>query len=400
MRTPWDPIVEMQAANRALKSQMMRDLELMSRRQLLRRGGTLVAGASAASLLFKAGIPLHASAQAAEMPEYDGIPENLKGSGEVRVQSWGGAFQDAQREAYFQPFQELSGITVIESEGPDISKIKAMVDTGNVEQDVVQTGRNDILLLEKEGDYWEPIDYSIFDVENIPEHHRYKYSVDMLPYATVIGYRNDAFPEGPQGQADFWNQDNFPGQRTTAAATGGVSPYLSFAMIADGVPKDEAYPIDLDRAFEKFSELKPHVPTFWEAGAQPAQMLSDNEVVMAHSWNGRMHAIIQEGAPVTVQWNEAELATDVWAIPKGAANAENAQKFAAFITLPVSQARLSYLIPYGFVNVKAVDYMTPELLENLPTAPTYMEKMFIRDIAWWVENNDAVIERWNEWILE
>jgi putative spermidine/putrescine transport system substrate-binding protein len=140
MRNPWDPIVEMQAMSRARRREMLRDLELMSRRQLLRRGGKLVAGASAASILFKAGIPLHASAQdeAPPLPEYDGIPENLKGSGEVRVQSWGGAFQDAQREAYFKPFQELSGITVIESEGPDPSKIKAMVDTGNVEQDVVQ----------------------------------------------------------------------------------------------------------------------------------------------------------------------------------------------------------------------------------------------------------------------
>ena len=142
------------------------------------------------------------------------------------------------------------------------------------------------------------------------------------------------------------------------------------------------------------------MPKFWEAGAQPAQMLTDNEAVMAHSWNGRMHAIMQEGAPVTVQWNEAELATDVWAIPKGAANAENAQKFAAFITLPVSQARLSYLIPYGSVNNASVELMTPEQLENLPTAPAYLEKMFIRNIDWWVENRDAVLERWNEWILE
>jgi putative spermidine/putrescine transport system substrate-binding protein len=401
MRHPWNPIAEMQAADRALKRTMLHDLELMSRRQLLRRGGRLVAGASAASILFKAGIPLHSNAQEAPpLPEYDGIPENLKGTGEVRVQSWGGAFQDAQREAYFQPFQELSGITVIESEGPDISKIKAMVDTGNVEQDVIQTGRNDIILLEKQGDYWIPIDYSLFDVDNIDEVHRYEYSIDMLPYATVIGYRNDAFPEGPQGQADFWDQEAFPGPRTTAAGTGGVSPYLGFGLIADGVAKDDVYPIDLDRAFAMFSELKPHVPKFWEAGAQPAQMLTDNEVVMAHSWNGRMHAIIQEGAPVTVQWNEAELATDVWAIPKGAANAENAQKFAAFITLPVSQARLSYLIPYGSVNRASVELMTPEQLESLPTAPAYMEKMFIRSIDWWVENNDAVNERWNEWILE
>jgi putative spermidine/putrescine transport system substrate-binding protein len=379
---------------------MNRDLDQLSRRELLRRGGRLAAGASAAGILLNAGFPLYAAGQADAMPEYGEIPENLKGSGEVRVQSWGGTFQDAQREAYFRPFQELCGITVIESESPDISKIKAMVDTGNVEQDVVQQDRSDILILEAEGDYWEEIDYSLFDVENIPEHHRYKYSIDMLPYATVIGYRTDVFPEGPQGQADFWDQENFPGARTTSAATGSVTPYLAFGLIADGVPKDEAYPIDLDHAFEMFSQLKPHVPSFWEAGAQPAQMLTDNEVVMAHSWNGRMHAIIQDGAPVAVQWNEAELATDVWAIPKGAGNAENAQKFAAFITLPISQARLSYLIPYGFVNSKAVDYMTPELLENLPTAPAYLEKMFIRDIPWWVENREAVLERWNEWILE
>jgi putative spermidine/putrescine transport system substrate-binding protein len=386
-----------------MKRQMMRDLEVMSRRQLLLRGGRLGAGASAAAILAKAGIPFHALAQdepSMPMPEFEEIPENLKGSGEVRVQSWGGAFQDAQREAYFIPFQELSGITVIESEGPDSSKVKAMVDTGNVEQDIVQMDRSDIIRLEQQGDYWEEIDYSLFDVDNIAEGRRYKYSVDMLPYATVIGYRNDVFPEGPAGQADFWNVEAFPGARTTAAGTGGVSPYLAFGLIADGVPKDEVYPIDIERGFEAFSRIRADVPKFWETGAQPAQMLTDNEVVMAHSWNGRTHAIMEEGAPVSVQWNEAELATDVWAIPKGAANAENAQKFAAFITLPVSQARLSYLIPYGSVNSESAALIAPEILENLPTAPSYLEKMFIRDVAWWVENGDAVSARWNEWILE
>jgi len=406
MRKSWDPIAEMQAANRALKRQMLCDLEQMSRRQLLLRGGRLAAGASAATMLFKAGIPLHASAQDATpaplmaLPEYEEMPENLKGSGEVRVQSWGGAFQDAQREAYFIPFQELSGITVIESEGPDPSKVKAMVDTGNVEQDVVQMDRSDIILLEKQGDYWEEIDYAIFDVDNIDEGRRYTYSVDMLPYATVIGYRTDVFPEGPAGQADFWNLEAFPGARTTTAGTGGVTPFLEAALIADGVPIDELYPIDIERAYEVLGRIKADVPKFWEAGAQPAQMLTDNEVVMAHSWNGRMHAIMQEGAPVLVQWNEAQLATDVWAIPKGAANAENAQKFAAFITLPESQARLSYLIPYGSVNNASAALMSAEQLESLPTAPAYLDKMTIRNIEWWVENRDAVTSRWNEWILE
>jgi putative spermidine/putrescine transport system substrate-binding protein len=405
MRKPWDPVAEMQAANRALKRTMQRDLEMMSRRQLLRHGGKLVAGASAASILFKAGIPLHASAQmstptAADLPQYDGIPENLKGSGEVRVQSWGGAFQDAQREAYFKPFEELSGIKVVESEGPDPSKVKAMVDTGNVEQDIVQMDRAEIILLENQGDYWEPIDYSIFDTDNIDEIHRYKYSVDMLPYSTVIGWRTDVFEEGPQGQADFWNQETFPGPRSTAGGTGGVTPYLEFGFIANGTPMDQIYPMDIDQAYEYFSQIKPNVVKFWEAGAQPAQMLTDKEAVMVHSWNGRMHDVQSQGAPVKVQWNEAELATDVWGIPKGAANAENAQKFAAFITLPVSQARLSYLIPYGSVNKASAALMSPEQLENLPTSPDYLKIQFIRNIDWWVENRDAVVERWNEWILE
>jgi putative spermidine/putrescine transport system substrate-binding protein len=275
-----------------------------------------------------------------------------------------------------------------------------MVDTGNVEQDIVEVGRSEVILLEKEGDYWVPIDYSIFDTANIPEEYRYKYSVDMLPFGTVIGYRNDVFSEGPQGQADFWNVDTFPGSRTTEGGSGGVRPFLEAALIADGVPKDEVYPLDIERAYASLEKLRPNIVKFWDAGAQPAQMLSDNEVVMAHSWNGRMRAIQQEGVPVTVQWNEAMLATDVWAIPKGAANAENAQKFGAFITLPVSQARLSYLIPYGSVNTASAALMTPEQLENLPTAPAYLEKMFTEDVQWWVDNRDAVISRWDEWILE
>ena len=44
--------------------------------------------------------------------------------------------------------------------------------------------------------------------------------------------------------------------------------------------------------------------------------------------------------------------------------------------------------------------MTPEQLESLPTSPAYLDNMTIRDIAWWVDNRDAVTSRWNEWILE
>ena len=392
---------------RAMRRSMLRDLDQMSRRELLKQGGRLTAAAGAASALFAAGIPLggrvsaqDGTATPVELPEITEIPEALKGSGEVVVVSYGGAFQEAQREAYFKPFEELSGITVIEAEGPDIAKIKAMVDTGNIEWDVAELDRSNVINLENDGDYWEEIDYSLFDTDNIDESRRYTYSVDMLPYATVIAYRTDVFDAAPQGQADFWDTEQFAGSRSTEAGSGGLVPFLEGATIADGVAMDEVYPIDIERAFASLSNIRESVVKFWEAGAQPAQLLTDNEAVMVHAWNGRIAAIQELGAPAGITWNEGMLATDVWAIPKGAPNAENAQKFAAFITLPAAQARLSMLIPYGFVNNQSAELIPADRLEQLPTAPGIKDMLFDRNVEWWVENRDAVLERWNEWILE
>src|SRR5690348_15532791 len=51
----FDPI---QKALGSRRQAMLRDLEAMSRRELLRRGGRLAAGVSAASLLLRAGFPI------------------------------------------------------------------------------------------------------------------------------------------------------------------------------------------------------------------------------------------------------------------------------------------------------------------------------------------------------
>jgi len=399
-----DMLISLRKSEAIRRRAMLRDLDAITRREFVRRGGRAAAVAGAAAALFAAGIPLRASAQetpaAVTLPEIPEVPESLKGSGEVVVCSWGGALQAAQREAYFKPFEEMCGVKVIEAEGPDPAKVKAMVDTGNVEWDVAEWDRSTVMQLETEGDYWEEIDYSLFDTANIDEFRRYKFSVDMLPYATVIGYRTDVFSEAPQGQADFWDLEKFAGPRSTEAGAGGVVPFLEGATIAAGVAPAEVYPIDIERAFEKLSEIREEVVKFWETGAQPAQLLTDNEAVMAHAWNGRLFDIQQAGAPVEIQWNEGMLATDVWAITKGAPNLENAQKFAAFTTLAAPQARVVSLIPYGFVNNAAAELVAAERLASLPTSPDIISKLFERNSEWWTENREAVLERWNEWILE
>jgi putative spermidine/putrescine transport system substrate-binding protein len=372
-----------------------------TRRHFLRLSARLGLSAAAAAAIYRTLGPSLAWADTPALPDITSIPDKLKGSGVVRVCSYGGAFQDAQRKAYFEPFERLSGIKVVESQGPDPVKVKAMVDTKNIEYDIGQFDRASVINLQKKGDYWEEIDYSLVDTPNIDEHFRYKYSLDMLPYGQTYAYRTDVFGSAkPASWVDFWDTKKFPGARTMPAGSGGLTPFLEAAVLASGVPMDKIYPIDIDKAYESLGKIKSAVVKWWEAGAIPAQMLNDKEAVLAVEWNGRVAPIQAAGAPVEVGWRQGALRTDAWAVTKGSPNRENAMKFIAFITLPVPQARLSMLIPYGFVNNAAAESMPPERLRTLPTAPDIKKDMFVYNSGWWADNRDKVLEKWPSWLLQ
>ncbi|MFQ5939918.1 MAG: extracellular solute-binding protein, partial [Alphaproteobacteria bacterium] len=79
--------------------------------------------------------------------------------------SFGGGYQDAQREAIIKPFTEETGITVNEaSYGGETGKIRAMVISGNVEWDIVDVEGGAANLLCEEGlaevfpdEFWEEV---------------------------------------------------------------------------------------------------------------------------------------------------------------------------------------------------------------------------------------------------
>ena len=116
--------------------------------------------------------------------------------------------------------------------------------------------------------------------------------MSQIVYSVAIGWREKAFPgKVPPGWAAFWDTKNFPGQRSLRKHPIYA---LEMALIADGVPMDKLYPIDVDRAFKKLEELKPHVLVWWSSGAQSAQVLKDGEVDMVAAWNGRIQALETE----------------------------------------------------------------------------------------------------------
>ena len=339
-----------------------------------------------------------ALAQAA-WPEVTSLPDALKGTGEVRIATFGGTMQETQQKAYFEPFEKLSGIKVRAFPGSDPTKVKAMVETGNVEWDMAQLSRGSIMNLQKTGDYFEKIDYDLVD-SGVDKAYRFEYGLEMLVWAQVLGYRTDAFKGAvPKGWADFWDTKKFPGDRAMVGTSAGGWPEMEFALMAAGVPPDKVYPIDIDKAFASYDKIKKDVVKWWDTGAVPIQLLTDREVVMTTVWNGRMAALQAAGVPGAVSWSQGLLKRDAWGIPKGAKNRVNAMKFAAYSTMAIPQARVALGIPYGSVNSESNEYIPPARLEILPSAPAIKSQLVNYDYDWWIANREAVVNRFNKWLL-
>ncbi|EHD22372.1 MULTISPECIES: ABC transporter substrate-binding protein [Brenneria] len=324
-----------------------------------------------------------------------------KGSREVIVRGLGGAYQEAMETAIYKPFTATTGIQVkiIPSTA---SQILAMVKAGRVSIDVLDLGDIIQFNLDKAGAL-APIDYSAMKFCNpddiLPEL-RHPNMIGNLLFATVIAYNTDVFSAGshPKSWAEFWDVKRFPGPRTLADMRSG-SVELEFALLADGVDKSQLYPMDIDRAFASLNKIKPNVSKWWDTGAVSAQLLERKDAVLGALWNGRAQALIDQGAPLAIEWNQAKQQVQYWSVVKGAPNPENAQLLIDFALQPEVQAKLTQYIAYGPTNKKAFDFVRPEDRAKLPSNPAYFANTFVQDAQWWSDNLERVGRVWQPWIL-
>jgi len=310
----------------------------------------------------------------------------------------GGSMTKAMRAAFYDEFEKRYGIRVVTTSPVDLGKLKAMVESGNVEWSVTEIGPEDAMRAQKLG-LLEPLDRKIIDLSDYPKHlHDRKYIMPKGVYSTVLGYRTDAFPKGkgPSSWADFWDVTKFPGPRTLR---NNPIDNLEFALMADGVVPDKLYPLDVERAFKKLDQIKPHISVWWKTGAQSAQLLVDKEAIMGSAWNGRYYNAIKNGAPLQIEWNQGMVKESAFVIPKGAKNIYWAQKMLALITEPKPQGIYANIITYPGLNLKSMAYVKPELQTFMPTHPDNLSKQAWTNAQWWLENGKAMQERWSTWIL-
>jgi len=321
---------------------------------------------------------------------------------QIRFCSWGGSIQKLQREHVIDPFTKATGIEVLDESLPLASRIKAMVDNGNLEFDVVQTDLLTLLSLEEMGDYFEVIDYSKLSaaaLAGLPKDVKLQKAIGYYYWSYNIGYRTDKFPNGaPQSWADVWDVEKFPGKRTLASADGGQYPSLEFALLADGVDKEDLYPIDMDRAFAKLDEIKPHVAKWWSSGSEVTQLYTSGEVTTGSIYCSRVLGAQAEGAPVALNWNQGQASLDYLLIIKGAP-VDAAHKFIDALLQVEPSVKIFDEYDGGPANQDVLKGLKEGRAEKLPSFPANLEQMYVQDSAWWAKNLDAVIERFQEWSL-
>jgi len=335
----------------------------------------------------------------------------------ITVASFGGAFSQSQIEAYQKPFSAKTGVTVnAEVYNGGLAEVRAQVQAGNVTWDVVDLEKQDLTAACDEG-LLEPIDWSTLppapdgtpaEKDFIPGA-LHECGVATIVWTTIVAYDETKFPgEKPTKLADFFDVKKFPGMR-------GISKRpvvaLEFALMADGVPPGEVYKTlstsaGMDRAFKKLDTIKKNL-IFWEAGAQPPQMLADGEVVMTTAYNGRIfNAQMQEKKPFVIIWDHHVYNWDFYTIPKGTKNKKTAMEFLKFATGTQRLADQASWISYGPVRKSSVPLISTfhgtdvKMAPHMPTAPENFKNALETDNEWWADNQDEVNKRYNAWMAK
>jgi putative spermidine/putrescine transport system substrate-binding protein len=336
---------------------------------------------------------------------------------EVSVVSWGGAYAESQIQAYHKPFTAMTGIKVnsIDADNP-ATPIKAQVEAGNVSVDVADIELSDAVRLCDEG-LLEVLDHSALPAapdgtpatEDFIDGALYSdCAVASIVYSTVVAYNTSKFPDkAPTTVADFFDTDTFPGKRGLRK---GAKANLEMALMADGVPAGQVYDLlqtseGVDRAFKVLDRIKQEV-VWWEAGAQPPQLLADGEVTMSTAYNGRIfNAQIMEKQPFKIVWDGQVLDFDLFVIPKGAPNKDAAWEFIKFSTDTQRLADQATWIAYGpsrrssaALVGKFQDGVT-DMGPHMPTAPENMTNALVNDFEFWADRDIEISERFSAWLV-
>lgn len=309
----------------------------------------------------------------------------------------GGSYQDLLVKAVFKPFTAETGIRVDIVPRPDMGRVKAQLLSGNVQIDIFEPKSSEAALGSKLG-FWERLDTSMLDIGDmlIPPTSDV---VTVYTFLAGIAWDPKKYDAGkhPTNFAEYFDLKKFPGRR---AFPNHPEEVLEAALLADGIPPKEIYPLDVDRAFKMLERIKPSIVAWQNSPAVVISLLQTGELDFAFTFLNRIKASNEPGGetPLAFSFDQYLIMLDTIAVLKGAPNKENAMKYIAYLMRPDVLARVceggSY-VPNS--KKKVMPMLSAEARKWIPDMNN--PKSLVTNGAYWSDNFEAVSRRFKEWVL-
>jgi putative spermidine/putrescine transport system substrate-binding protein len=341
------------------------------------------------------------SADASRFPESTFKPEifgNLSGTVTWHDGS-GGATTKSRESSIYKNFTDLTGVAVRSDYNSDTTKFFAAMEAGQAQWDVIEFPTYGDFLRAKEQGYLEKLDPSIVPVDKLEDGTYDEYGYRYGRYGVVLTYNTEKFEEGkaPTSMKDLYNTEDFPGKRCMYKYP-EFGATLESALLADGVAKEDLYPLDVDRALKKLDTIKDDI-VWWSSGDDAVRLLTTGECDLGVAWTGRAYnAVTKDNAPLAITWQDGMYLDAAYAIPKGSPNAKNAQAMLAMWILD-EQGQQDFLkgVPYP-TPIKGLEYPA-ELAPWLPAGEN-LDKAVASDDAYFAENINDLTSRFTKWVGE
>jgi putative spermidine/putrescine transport system substrate-binding protein len=313
----------------------------------------------------------------------------------LHVNTWGGIWERAAIKNLFEPFTKDTGIEIRPVSPVSFAKLAQQVRSGAYEFDVTTLGAGEIIRA-NQANLVEKLDNT--DLVKSPPFAgaAFQNGASSHAFATVIAYQKSKYPNGgPQNWAEFWDTQKFAGSRCMQRYASRILP---IALAADGVPTDKLYPLDLNRAFRSLDKIKPAVRVWWTQGQQSQQLLRDGEIDCIALWHARTLELVDQGQPVEIVWNQAQIERAYWVVARGTPNRDNALRFLEAAIRPERVAGFCRDSLNGPLNPAAFDHLSAAEASRMPTAPAYKDKVFEQDILNFGGDVNAATQRFERWI--
>jgi putative spermidine/putrescine transport system substrate-binding protein len=312
-------------------------------------------------------------------------------SKEIRMIESGGLSGDSIQAGYIEPLKKKFGINVVRESPSSLGRLQALVKSGQNDTVLFELGQS-VMVQAKKLDLIEPIDWAAVNPAAMYPEAKNEYGFGYQYFSTIMAWRKGV--KEPKNFTEFFDLKAFPGKRTLPDYPHYV---LAFAAEAAGVPVDKLFPLDVDLAFKKLEEIKKDVAVWWKAGAQPPQLLKDNEVQYAICWSGRV--VNEPTLAMSFAGGKADLS--YFGIVKGAKPEDKAAAYKLMheMSLPENQAEAAKVISYTGPSPELDPLLPKDKLWQFPSSSANKKVQYFENANWWAENGEAVNKKWEAFKL-